>query len=316
MNIETYAYFETLARHRNVTHAANEIGLTQQALSAQINRLEEFYGIKLFNREDRFSLTYAGERLLDYCRQLERWSTRVNTEMLDLKHGDRGKLTIGATSKRSFVILPIVFDAFHREFPLVQVEVIESNSEKLFENVADGITDFCFVVSETDNPRIASTPIFEERTQLFVTDSLLRKYCQPDYEYIMKHKDEPLSISLFASCPFALQAGNNRIRTDSNRVFAKNNIVPNVIFTTTNSLCILDLTQRGLCAAFLSTSTKAGANNELYRFLIQDLSRISQLKISYLSDNYLSKAATRFIELSKMILPIHFGLASEETYDF
>lgn len=315
MNIDSFFYFETLARFRNVTHAANAIGLTQQALSAHISRLEDFYGVKLFNREDHFSLTYAGERLFEYCKRINMLSTQIRSEMIDLKSGDRGCLTIGATVKRGFEILPIVFDAFHREYPMVRVDMVVATSEELLQNVIEEKTDFCYIVSETNNPRISSLPVFEEKTLLFITDAALRRYCQKDYAYIIEHKDEPLPITLFASCPFALQSGNNRQRRESNRLFEKNNIIPNIIFTSTNSLCLLDITRRGFCAAFLTASTKVSPDDNLYHFLIQDLSIVTQLKISYLQDHYLSKAALRFIELSQMILPIHFGLISDETGD-
>lgn len=303
MNIEVYTYFEALALDRNVTRTAKKLGLTQQALSAQMNRLEYYYGVKLFNREDRFALTYAGERLLEYCRRLDAWSDQVNSEMKDISLGGQGVITIGATAKRGYTILPTIFKTFHAEMPNVRVDVREGRKEKLIQELLDQQTDFCYLVSESDNPRIATIPILEERLQLFVKDDVLRQSCGEYYDEIIKHKDQELPIRYFVNCPFLLQGGSNRVRNACNRLFEKNDVIPNIIFTSTNSMNLLELARQGFGGAFLVASTRTDAADGFHRLLIQDLSRIEHLKINYLQNRYLSPAAKRFIELSQEILP-------------
>lgn len=303
MNIEVYTYFEALALDRNVTRTAKKLGLTQQALSAQMNRLEYYYGVKLFNREDRFALTYAGERLLEYCRRLDVWSDQVSSEMKDISLGGQGGITIGATAKRGYTILPAIFKTFHAEMPNVRVDVREGRREKLIQELLDQQIDFCYLVSESDNPRIATIPILEERLQLFVKDDVLRQSCGEYYDEIIKHKGQELPIRYFANCPFLLQGGSNRVRNACNRLFEKNDIIPNIIFTSTNSMNLLELARQGFGGAFLVASTRTDAADGFHRLLIQDLSRIEYLKINYLQNRYLSRAAMRFIELSREILP-------------
>lgn len=303
MNIEIYSYFEALALEQNVTRTARKLGLTQQALSAQINRLERYYNVKLFDREKRFALTYAGERLLEYCQRLNIWSAQVNSEMKDLSQGDRGIITIGATVKRGYAILPTVFKAFHAEWPNVCVNVREGRKEELIQDILNQKMDFCYLVSKSDNPRIATIPIFEERTQLFVTDTILRKFCAKYYDVIMENKHQELPIHYFANCPFLLHGNNNRVRENCNRLFKKNDIIPNIVFISTNAMNLLEIAKQGLVATFLNASTHVETADGLYRFLIQDMSWTEYLKINYLQDHYLSNAAKRFIALSQEILP-------------
>ena len=312
MNLEAYSYFEALALDRNVTRTAQKVGLTQQALSAQISRLERYYGVKLFDREKHFELTYAGERLLEYCRQLNALTGQVNSEMRDIAQGDRGIITIGATAKRGYAILPTVFQAFKAEWPNVRVDVLEARANELIQDVLDQRTDFCFLVNKSDNPRIASIPIFEERVQLFVSDSLLRQYCAEYYDEIMARRREELPIRYFANCPFLLQGNvHNRVRSSCSRLFEKYNIVPDIVFTSTNALNLLEIARRGLGAAFLVSSTQIETEHTLHRFFIQDLSVIEHLRISYLNNHYLSRAARRFIELSQEILPRQVAARNE-----
>jgi LysR family glycine cleavage system transcriptional activator len=81
--------FETVARHQNITHAANYLCLTQGAVSRQILILEEYYGFPLFQRHARgLTLTEEGELLLPAVREsfarIEEISTRLTRQRTDL----------------------------------------------------------------------------------------------------------------------------------------------------------------------------------------------------------------------------------------
>lgn len=311
MNTDMYRYFKELALDRNVTRTAKKVGLTQQALSAQINRLEQNYGVKLFDRENHFELTYAGERLLEYCDRLETWIVQVDSEMSGISGGDRGIIRIGATAKRGYSIFPLLFKPFHEEYPHMQVSVLESRTNELISNVLEQKTDFCFMVSNVTNPRIISIPIFEERIQLFATDNILREYCSEHYDEIIASKDKDLPMSYFAKCPFLLQGENNRVRISCDQIFEKYNIIPNIIFTSTNAMNLLKIAQQGVGATFLNASTKVDPDSNLHRLTIQELSQYEQLKICYLKDHYMSPATKRFIDLSLEILPQQLNQAND-----
>ena len=303
MNLEDYAYFEILARTRNVTRAAEQVGLTQQALSAKISRLERYYDVKLFDRENRFALTYAGERLLEHCRMLNLWSVRLDSEMRNIACGDSDIINIGATAKRGYTMIPPVFRAFHREWPLVRVNVVESGAQELIPNILNRKTDFCFLVSKTDDPRIRTEAVFEDRLQLFISDRLLREYCGEHLGEILSHENRELPIRYFAGCPFCLQ-GNpaNRVRLSCIRLFEQNGIIPNIIFTATNAMTLLEMVLQNVGAAFLVSSTKAISGETLHRFYIEDLSQTDYLNIAWLQGTSLSQASKRFIELTREIL--------------
>lgn len=308
MNIETYQYFQELANDRNVTRAAKKVGLTQQALSAQINRLEQYYNVCLFDRENHFNLTYAGEKLLEYCQQLNSWDIQVRSEMKEIANGNKGIIKIGTTAKRGYFIIPLIFGKFHEEFPYVQVSVIESRSSELLSNVLEQNTDFCYMVNQVDNPRITTVPIFDERIQLFVTDNLLRKYCQSYYNEIVSSHGKGLPLAYFAKCPFLMQGPSNRVRINCDKAFERKNIRPNIILTSTNAMNLLKIAQQGIGAAFLVESTRIEDNTQhVYRINIQELSHCDQLKVCYLKDYHLPRPAQRFIELSQKILPEFSG---------
>ena len=308
MNLEDYSYFELLARTRNVTRTAEQVGLTQQALSAKISRLERYYAVKLFDRENRFALTYAGERLLEHCRLLNLWSVRTGTEMRSIACGESDIINIGATAKRGYTLIPAVFNAFHKERPLVRVNVVESGAHELIPNLLDQKTDFCFLVTKPDNPGIHTETVFADRLQLFIADSLLRSCCAEHLEEILSRENQELPISWFACCPFCMQGNpTNRVRISCIRLFEQNGIVPNIVFTSTNAMTLLEVAQQGIGATFLVSSTNSVSDGSLHRFFIEDLSQTEFLNIAYLQGAHLSPASRRFIDLAREILPLTFS---------
>lgn len=308
MNLEDYSYFELLARTRNVTRTAEQVGLTQQALSAKISRLERYYAVKLFDRENRFALTYAGERLLEHCRLLNLWSVRTSTEMRSIACGESDIINIGATAKRGYTLIPAVFSSFHRERPLVRVNVVESGAHELIPNLLNRKTDFCFLVTKPDNPAVHTETVFADRLQLFIPDSLLRTCCTEHLDEILSRENQELPISWFSGCPFCMQGSpTNRVRISCARLFEQNGIVPNIVFTSTNAMTLLEVAQQGIGAAFLVSSTNSVSDGSLHRFFIRDLSQTEFLNVAYLEGAHLSQAARRFIDLAREILPLTFS---------
>src|SRR6185295_11149190 len=79
---QTLACFEAAARHRSLTRAAQELALTQGAVSRQLGQLEEFLGVKLFRRAQHgIALTPAGE---DYARKVSVRLDAIERDALDL----------------------------------------------------------------------------------------------------------------------------------------------------------------------------------------------------------------------------------------
>ena len=63
MNLRSLEYFLAAAEELNFTRAAERLFITQQALSSHISKLEEYYGVRLFDRGIPMTLTDAGRAL-------------------------------------------------------------------------------------------------------------------------------------------------------------------------------------------------------------------------------------------------------------
>ena len=77
MNLKSLEYFIEVAQDLNMTTAAQRLYISQQALSAQIQKLEQYYGVTLFERQPRLHLTFAGEELLDGAKKIMRENAEI-----------------------------------------------------------------------------------------------------------------------------------------------------------------------------------------------------------------------------------------------
>ena len=70
MNFLNLKYFVMIAEEGNITRVAEKEHISQQSLSNHIKKLENEFGVKLFDRTGALSLTYAGERVYSYASEL------------------------------------------------------------------------------------------------------------------------------------------------------------------------------------------------------------------------------------------------------
>ena len=181
--------------------------------------------------------------------------------------------------------------------------MVESTSPELIPNLLNEKTDFCIIVSETDNPDICSIPVSEEQSLLYISDSALSQFCPEHYEYLISNKQISIPIGYFKKCPFILNTPGNRVRKKCDDLFATNGIVPNIIFSSANAMNLAQLASQGFGATFLNSSTREESVQKLHRFKIEGLSAVQTLKVSYLRNRYLSRPARRFIEIIREELP-------------
>jgi len=141
MELRRLEYFVAVARHGSFTRAAEELWLTQSALSQQVRRLEAELGVALLRRTPRGAeLTAAGEELLPRAEAIlaEVAQARAN---LDRHAGaTRGRVRVVATTMDT-PRLPAALAAFHREHPGLQIALRHAPAAEIAALVASGAAD-------------------------------------------------------------------------------------------------------------------------------------------------------------------------------
>ena len=115
MHFNDYHYIATIAKHQSITRAAEELYISQPYLSKFLNNLERQYHTSFFNRTSYpITLTFAGERYLEYARRILDLETELKGSMQDIISGSAGTLTIGVPSSAGTFLLPYDLPVFQK----------------------------------------------------------------------------------------------------------------------------------------------------------------------------------------------------------
>jgi len=129
--------FRVVARHLNFSRAAEELLLTQPAVTQQIKALEDEYGVALFDRSGgRIALAAAGRSLLPYAEKLKRISDEAFEAVSSGAAGHAGKLALGASQTIGQYLLPNLVAAFLRANPRIAVAAVSGNTDAMLEALA------------------------------------------------------------------------------------------------------------------------------------------------------------------------------------
>ena len=146
MDFSRLALFAAVARNSSFTRAADDLHLSQPAVSQHIRLLEAELGVTLFHRlGNRVELTDAGHIVQDYAQRisiLTEETRRVLGELQGLQHGF---LRIGASSTPGLYLLPEAVAQFQREHPQVEVSLTITNSAGVSHQILHGEMDIGFV---------------------------------------------------------------------------------------------------------------------------------------------------------------------------
>ncbi len=132
MNQRTSQYLQTLVRYGSITRAAEQLYITPSALSKYISSLEKEAGVPLFSRiGNRFVLTYAGERYLDWCARFDSLSSQMESEFRDLSRQKSGVLRIGVQSALSDLLMRRVLPDFYQQYPDIRISLTEGTGNTI-----------------------------------------------------------------------------------------------------------------------------------------------------------------------------------------
>lgn len=159
--------FRAVAEQLSFRKAAEELYLTQPAVSLQIKALEEELGVQLFDRSGaQIALTAAGGVLLDYARQSSALLMQAGQEIAALSGEHAGKMALGASTTIAQYVLPRLLGEFRREHPRVTPTLISGNTEEIVEAVVRQKIALGFIEGPARNRDVKTEPFLEDEMVL------------------------------------------------------------------------------------------------------------------------------------------------------
>lgn len=157
------------------TRAAARAYVTQQCLSDHIRRLEESYGVRLFDRSPRLKLTEAGETLYRALRQIQSIESGVRQEFSGEWEGARGTVTLGIHAVRARQLLPELFACYRGQYPNIHLSVVLDETRRLSAQLLEGKIDLFLGVDCQPHPQLVKRQLWEEHIYLIATGKLLER---------------------------------------------------------------------------------------------------------------------------------------------
>jgi len=169
MTLAQLRTFLTASRHMSFSRAAEELHLTQPAVSAQIVALENGLKAKLFERSARkLALTDAGRIAAAAAEEILRRVDQLEGELADLLTPGAGTLKIGASHVVGIYLLPAILAEFRARYPDAELVVRVESSHKVVDMVLRNELDLGVIgegAPEQDD-RLAVKPIARDRLLL------------------------------------------------------------------------------------------------------------------------------------------------------
>lgn len=138
--------FIAVAEKQNFTRAAEELHLSQPAVSQYVRSLEELLGAKLLERTSKYvKLTPAGKVAYDHARQIADLYTRMQTSVDDLMHMAGGPIAIGASYTFGEYVLPGLIGQLQKEYPKIEPSIMIGNTQEIAEAILDHRIDLGIV---------------------------------------------------------------------------------------------------------------------------------------------------------------------------
>ena len=164
MELRQLKCFVAVAEELHFRKAAEQIGMAQTALSAQINNLEQELGCRLFFRTTRHvSLTQAGSVFLDESRFILKRLEQSIEKTRSAATSGLNSIRIGGIDAALVWFLPTVIDKFRRQFPNIHLPLTEvSSSAQQIQELLRHRIDVAFFRPPTEVAGVISETLFEE----------------------------------------------------------------------------------------------------------------------------------------------------------
>ncbi len=174
MTIENFrlTVFRAVAQHLSFSRAAEELLLTQPAVTQQIRALEEQFAIPLFHRGGgRISLTPGGSALLPFAQQMKALSDAAVAAVAKAYGQQAGELSIGASQTIAQYLLPTFIAAFLQSNPQVHITARSGNTDQMLSALVAGEVQLALLEGPEQRTDVHIEPFMEDHMVLVVPAS-------------------------------------------------------------------------------------------------------------------------------------------------
>lgn len=243
LTLRQFRVFEAVARHLSFSRAAEELHLSQPAVSMQVRGIEVILGLPLTEQLGRkIFLTEAGREVLHASRAITARLDDLQANLAQLQGIDSGRLNLAVTSTVNAVATGILV-RFRGRHPGVSIHLGVSNRESVLEQLAANRIDLAIMGQVPDGLELEATRIM---------DNPLVAIAPPDHPFAQKKK---VSLRDLSSEPFLVREAGSGTRAAMTRFFAEKGLELHSSMEMNSNEAIKQAVQAGLGLGILSLQT-------------------------------------------------------------
>lgn len=291
MDINQLEVLVTVARERSFSRAAEVLERTQPAISQAIRRLEQEVGEKLFDRSSKDgTLTYAGEILLDYARQMLNLRHSAQGALKEMRNLHTGKVSISANEHTVFYLLPLI-NEYRKRHPLIKIEVQRGVASRIPKEITAREVELGVISFKPNDDSLKSISVMTDELVLIVS---------PKHHFAVRTS---IGIAELGEETFIAHNALSPYRNKVIQTFEKHNTRLNISVELPSLEAIKRLVETGIGVALVPKLTAQAeiANGQLKGLSVSGMTLERKLNIIYRKNSVLSHAAEEFLKIAKQM---------------
>ena len=289
MDINQLEVLVTVAREKSFSRAADVLNRTQPAVSQAVRRLETEIGEKLFDRSSKDgTLTFAGEVLLEYARQMLNLRRTAENAIKDVRGLHKGKVTISANEHTVFCLLPVIQE-FRRLHPSIKIEVRRGVASRIPKEITAREVELGVISFKPNDDALKSISISTDELVLIVAP-----------QHLLASR-KSVSVKDLGGEIFIAHNADSPYRQKVIETFERNSTTLNIAVELPSLEAIKRLVETGIGVALVpKLSAKIEiASGQLAGLSVPEMKLERKLNIVYRRNSVLSHAAQAFLKIAK-----------------
>lgn len=239
MTLRHLEIFKTVCEQMSITKAADELNMTQPAVSIAIKELENFYNTKLFDRLGRrIYLTETGNKLQNYANTI---IEQFNASVLDIHHKlNHVSCRMGVNVTVGEGHLASIIKRLKKEIPELGLYVTVDNTESIEKKLENNEIDFAIMDAPSDSKNLTIRKLYSEQ---------MAAVCSPQFQI-----SSSLDVKELEAQPLLLREKGSGCRKCIDEVFEKQGCFIQPIVHSVSNLTLIELAKHGMGIAILPIS--------------------------------------------------------------
>lgn len=248
MNIENYnSYLLQVLKSKNITSAANELGISQPALSMGLSQLEKKLGFRILNRKAvPIELTATGELYVDYLKQISIAKKDFDIRLEELNSSIEKHITIGSPNAYISSIIAPSIKAIINIDPKIKLKIECASVPELTDMCSDSKIDFFISTKDFSDSFFSCIPIKKENTFL----------CVPKlFEIPNDISNKDTKIKILKTIPLIYLQKNQPMQVALDSIIKQYNISTNPIITVDQITSAISFALEGIGACLVTSES-------------------------------------------------------------